>query len=116
MGFVERLESEMKRNNLSRYALAKKSGVTIYAISGYFNRDHKIPRADNAVAMAQVLGVTVEYLITGESDLVKIVKDNPYKYKMRCNNKKCEVIIQYKSKVYDDGCPICGKGKLVEVI
>lgn len=72
MMFAKRLKNELRRNNMTQLSLAKKVGISISALRGYFD-DGKMPRADNAVAIAQVLGTSVEYLITGneiEGDMI----------------------------------------------
>ncbi|WP_264943939.1 XRE family transcriptional regulator [Sphingomonas canadensis] len=47
--------------------LAKETGISSSAIGGIKN-DGNIPRADNALKIARVLGVTVDWLLTGEGE------------------------------------------------
>jgi transcriptional regulator with XRE-family HTH domain len=58
----------MNRQELTVKELAKKSGVTHWAIHSWFKDLAKIPNAVNAVAVAKVLKTSVEYLITGEDN------------------------------------------------
>ncbi|MDR0636604.1 MAG: helix-turn-helix transcriptional regulator [Treponema sp.] len=45
--------------------LSVKTGINKYTLDNYLSRHGCIPPADVAVKIAQVLGVSVEYLITG---------------------------------------------------
>ena len=63
---AERLRAEMERQNLRQSALAKKSGVLAVQINGVLNGKVKSFSADNMVAMAGALGVSVEWLATGK--------------------------------------------------
>ena len=62
--FIERLERLMADRCLQQKDLAEKvgissNGISTWKITGAF------PRADIAVKIADILGVTVEYLVTG---------------------------------------------------
>jgi transcriptional regulator with XRE-family HTH domain len=46
--------------------LAAKTGLSLKTIENYVKKDSSLPTADKAVLIAQALGVTVEYLITGK--------------------------------------------------
>lgn len=67
-GFFERVQSLAKSkkisiDNLMKEALGEKSNRDFY---NGLKRRGICPRADAAVKIAKVLGVTVEYLVTGE--------------------------------------------------
>lgn len=49
--------------------LAAKTGLSLKTIENYLKKDSSIPSADKAVLIAQTLGVTVEYLITGKKEI-----------------------------------------------
>ena len=66
MGFKENLKSELAYSGMHVKELARLSGVKKRTIDNYLNTHNCIPSADAAVRIAGVLGVTVEYLITGE--------------------------------------------------
>jgi transcriptional regulator with XRE-family HTH domain len=67
MGFRENLKSELEYNDMSVKELASLSGVHKRAIDNYLRTiDAALPIADAAVKIARALGVTVEYLVTGE--------------------------------------------------
>ena len=65
MGFWENVESVREYKNLTRKELSAKAKFSIASISTGLARG-STPSADIAVRIAQVLGVSVEYLITGE--------------------------------------------------
>lgn len=56
-------EKKLSIDNLMKEALGENSNRDFY--NGLKRRDI-CPRADDAVKIAKVLGVTVEYLVTGE--------------------------------------------------
>ena len=65
MGFKENLKSELAFSGMLVKELASLSGVNKRTIDNYLNTHNCIPSADAAVRIAAALGVTVEYLITG---------------------------------------------------
>jgi transcriptional regulator with XRE-family HTH domain len=66
MGFRENLKQELNDNDMLVKELATSSGVHKRAIDTYLREKASMPPADAAVAIARVLGVSVEYLVTGE--------------------------------------------------
>jgi len=65
MGFKENLKSELTYSGMLVKELATVSGVKKSTIDNYLNTHNTMPSADAAVRIANALGVTVEYLITG---------------------------------------------------
>jgi transcriptional regulator with XRE-family HTH domain len=65
MGFKENLKAEITYKNMLVKELAALSGVKKRSIDNYLRENGSIPSADAAVNIAQVLGVSVEYLVTG---------------------------------------------------
>jgi len=65
MGFKENLKSELTYSGMLVKELAALSGVNKRTIDNYLNTHNCMPSAEAAVRIASVLGVTVEYLITG---------------------------------------------------
>ena len=49
--------------------LAIKTGLSHKTIENYVKKEASVPAADKAVLIAQALGVTVEYLVTGEKSV-----------------------------------------------
>jgi transcriptional regulator with XRE-family HTH domain len=66
MGFGENLKQELIYKGMLKKELAAKAGVHKRAIDTYVRTRASIPPADTAVKIAKALGVTVEYLVTGE--------------------------------------------------
>ncbi|MDR2718293.1 MAG: helix-turn-helix domain-containing protein [Treponema sp.] len=66
MGFGENLKQELAYKGMLKKELAALSGVHKRAIDTYVRTRASMPPADTAVKIAKALGVTVEYLVTGE--------------------------------------------------
>ena len=74
MSFKENLKEQLNFSGMYVKELAALSGVKKQTIDSYLNVHGCMPSADAAVAIAQALGVTVEYLVTGKESSQKIVK------------------------------------------
>jgi transcriptional regulator with XRE-family HTH domain len=66
MGFGENLKQELVYRGMLKKELSALSGVHRRAIDTYVRTRASMPPADIAVKLAKALGVTVEYLVTGE--------------------------------------------------
>lgn len=66
MTFRERLREQIEFCGLLDKEVAAKAGITKRAIDSYVGSEACMPSAEVAVKLAKVLGVTVEYLVTGE--------------------------------------------------
>jgi transcriptional regulator with XRE-family HTH domain len=66
MGFKENLKSELAYSGMLVKELAAQSGVNKHSIDNYLNKRGQTPLVDAAVKIAQALGVSVEYLVTGK--------------------------------------------------
>jgi transcriptional regulator with XRE-family HTH domain len=66
MGFRENLKSQLEYSSITVKELADLSGVKKQTLDSYLSTHSNIPSAEIAVKIAKVLGVTVEYLITGQ--------------------------------------------------
>jgi len=64
--FTKRLHSEIEYLGLNRKGFAAKAGIKLRALDTYLGPQQSMPPADTAVKMAAVLGVSVEYLVTGK--------------------------------------------------
>ena len=74
MGFKENLKEQLNFSGMYVKELAALSGIKKQTIDSYLNTQSCIPAADAAVAIAQVLGVSVEYLVTGKEIRHKTVR------------------------------------------
>ena len=66
MSFRENLREAIDLSGLEQKELAHKANISLRNIENYLRENASIPSADKAVQIAQVLGVTVEYLVTGK--------------------------------------------------
>jgi transcriptional regulator with XRE-family HTH domain len=65
MGFKDNLKTELEYSGILIKELAVRSGVNRRTIDNYLSTHECLPSADAAVKIARVLGVSVEYLMTG---------------------------------------------------
>jgi len=71
MGFRENLKSQLEYSGILVKELAALSGVKKKTFDSYLGRRSYIPSVESAVAIAQALGVSVEYLVTGKDAKLK---------------------------------------------
>ena len=91
MDFSTRLKEEIELSNLRYKELAEKSGVAERALYNYVaSKNPSMPPADVAVKIAKLLGVSTEYLITGQDD-------NPYIEENRLLKEKIQKVIDILS-------------------
>jgi transcriptional regulator with XRE-family HTH domain len=64
-GFSSRLRSEIEYIGLNHKEFAAKAGIKKRALDAYLGIQQSMPPADIAVKIAAVLGLSVEYLVTG---------------------------------------------------
>jgi transcriptional regulator with XRE-family HTH domain len=69
MGFKENLKSELDYQDMMVKELAALAGISKHTLDNYLNVRGYMPSADVAVKIARALGVTVEYLVTGNETL-----------------------------------------------
>jgi transcriptional regulator with XRE-family HTH domain len=87
MGFKENLRAELDYNDMVVKELSSASGVHKRALDTYLREKASMPPADAAVRIARALGVTVEYLVTGEEPVapkdIRFIFQNLPKLKKR---------------------------------
>ena len=66
MGFRENLKTELSYSGMLVKELAAQAGLKKHTIDNYLSVRGRMPAADVAVRIARVLGVSVEYLLTGD--------------------------------------------------
>lgn len=66
MGFKENLRSELDYQDMIVKELSEKTGINKRTLDNYLTGHNSTPSAEIAVRIAQVLGVSVEYLVTGQ--------------------------------------------------
>ena len=65
MGFKENLKSELNYSGMMVKELSAITGIKRHTLDNYLNTHNSIPNAVAAVKIAQAIGVSVEYLVTG---------------------------------------------------
>jgi transcriptional regulator with XRE-family HTH domain len=83
MAFRENLKSELVFKGLLVRELSELSGISKYTIDNYLNVNERMPTAEAAVKIADVLGVTVEYLVTG-AEVRDGKREAPLSHEGRC--------------------------------
>ena len=71
MSFRDNLRETLDFLYIGQKELAAKTGLSLKTIENYVKKDSSVPSADKAVLIAQTLGVTVEYLVTGKKNAKK---------------------------------------------
>jgi len=66
MSFRDNLREAIDYCGIEQKELAHQSGIGLRSLESYLRENSSIPSADKAVKIAQVLGVTVEYLVNGD--------------------------------------------------
>lgn len=65
MSFKDNLKSELEYQGIHLKELLAKCGISKNTLGNYITGHNSVPSAESAVKIAQALGVTVEYLVTG---------------------------------------------------
>ena len=98
MAFKDNLKSELAYQDMLVKELAGKTGISRHTLDNYLNVREHMPTADAAVKIAQALGVTVEYLITGEEArtdkpaLIPEIRALVQNFKQLCEDDRKKVI------------------------
>ena len=66
MGFKELLKDELIFQDIQTKELAVKTGISLSTLNHYLASNGNAPSAQNALKIAQALGVSVEYLMLGK--------------------------------------------------
>ncbi|MCL2067017.1 MAG: helix-turn-helix domain-containing protein [Treponema sp.] len=66
MSFRDNLREAIDYCGLEQKELSYLSKIPLRSIESYLRKNSSIPSADKAVKIAQILGVTVEFLVTGK--------------------------------------------------
>ncbi len=64
--FRDRLKTELSFHGWILKELSAQTGISKRTLDSYIDSREVMPSADQAVKIAKVLGVTVEYLVTGQ--------------------------------------------------
>jgi transcriptional regulator with XRE-family HTH domain len=72
MSFRENVRDLLDRNYMEQKELAYQAKIPLRSLEAYLRKDSSMPSADKAVRIAQALGVSVEYLVTGHETRHKV--------------------------------------------
>lgn len=72
MSFKRRLKEEISYQDIRLKELAAQANLSLRTLESYVDAKERMPAADVAVRLAQALGVTVEYLVTGSDSFGKL--------------------------------------------
>lgn len=75
MSFRERLRDEINYKGLMIKEVSAKVGVSNNTFLSYVDSRAVLPNVETAVKIAQVLGVSVEYLVTGKDPNIKRINN-----------------------------------------
>lgn len=66
--FGTRLRKALERRKLTQTELAKRIGRTVHTVHRWC-KGYSVPSATEAVEIGKILGVSVEYLVTGKDEV-----------------------------------------------
>ena len=101
MGFNENLKGELEYRGMPVKELAHKTGIPKKTIDKYLLSNGSMPPADKAVAIAHVLGVSVEYLVTGRKTANVKTHDKNLSPEMRSITNSVEPLTKEKRKIVE---------------
>jgi len=102
MGFNEYLKGELEYRGMPVKELSHKTGIPKQTIDKYLLSNGSMPPADKAVAIAHVLGVSVEYLVTGRKIHEKKISDKFLSPEMRSIADYVEPLPREKRKLVEN--------------
>jgi transcriptional regulator with XRE-family HTH domain len=82
MNFRENLREALDFSGMEQKELAAQTGISLKTIENYLKQGSSMPSADKAVRIAQALGVSVEYLVTGGENHRETPHLNPELYRL----------------------------------
>lgn len=94
---IERIDNLLELEGRTRKDLANAVGITTSAISTWSKRN-SVPLADTAIKIADYLGTTVKYIMTGEEENIIYNKDPLIN---ECVTLLTEMSLQQKQLVLD---------------
>jgi len=102
MGFNENLRGELKYKGMPVKELAHVTSIPKQTIDNYLLSNGSMPPADKAVAIAQALGVTVEYLVTGKETPNKKTHSRLFSPEVRSINDHVGPLSREKRKIVEN--------------
>ncbi len=105
MGFRENLKEELHYQDIQIKELAQKTGLSKNTIANYLTVNGNLPNIESAVKIAQALGVSVEFLVTGKEMDVNPKKTQSAKMKriqdvfQRLDEFDCSVVLDLAERL-----------------
>mgnify|MGYP002626634725 CR=1 FL=1 len=75
MGFSENLRNELDYQGLQVKELSARTGISVNTLNKYRPGSSVVPTIDNALKIAQVLNVSLDYLATGSDARAEKLED-----------------------------------------
>jgi len=117
MSFKENLKEELSFQDIKVKELAFRTGINRRTIDNYLRENTSQPTAENAVKIAQALGVSVEYLVTGvpaqQNDIITKNETREQQFDIKILKKYYKIIQKIDSLPDKMKNPIC---KMIEEI
>ena len=117
MSFKENLKEELLFQDIKVKELAFRTGINRRTIDNYLRENTSQPTAENAVKIAQALGVSVEYLVTGvpalQNDIITKKENSEQQLDIKIFKKYYKIIQKIDSLPDTMKNPIC---KMIEEI
>lgn len=85
MGFKERLRDEIEYRGLLIKEVSAAIGISNSTFLSYIDSRGVLPNVETAVKIARFLGVTVEYLVDGDSENTQVNTNNFHSEKQQLN-------------------------------
>lgn len=77
MGFKENLKFELDCKDIQVKELAMMTGINRRTLDNYLRKKESQPTVENAVKIAKALGVSVEFLVTGNDTTIQTQRTHP---------------------------------------
>lgn len=92
MSFGDNLHKELEFQDIQIKELSKKTGISKNTLDKYLSGTKSQPNVENAVKIAQALGVTVEYLVLGKTAAKPESKDTLQNSFSRLSSRDREIV------------------------
>ncbi len=105
MGFRENLKEELNYQDVQIKELAQRTGLSKNTIANYLTVNGNLPNIESAVKIAQALGVSVEFLVTGKDTEQKPKEAQSAKMKkvidvfQRLDDFDCSIVLDLAEKL-----------------
>lgn len=103
MSFGDNLHKELEFQDIQIKELSQKTGISKNTLDKYLSGNQSQPNVENAVKIAQALGVTVEYLVLGQSVPKTEDKDSFQNSFSRLSSRDKEIIYDLVNLILSKG-------------